>query len=228
MKTLSLKEKAINYRKGGYSYNMICEKLNLKKSTIANWTADIPYTPNEKVIRRIGLAKLKSSLFKHNQKMAEIKEMKDLAKKELKKITKRDLWFLGIGLYLGEGNKAYEHIRIANSDPQIIKIAIKWFKEICHLKNENFSPAIHIYPDNNIKKTINYWSKITDVPKKQFGKTQIDIRTNKSSAKKQNLPYGTLHLCIKSCGKKEFGKRLHRRIAGWIESAANQINAGIA
>lgn len=227
MKLLSIKEKAIEYRKQGYSYNMICEKLGLGKSTVANWTNAIPYTPNQKVIKRIGLAKLKSALFKQNQKIEEVKEMKVLAVKELGKITKRDLWLLGIGLYLGEGTKSFEFVRIVNSDPQIIKIAIKWFREICGLKDENFNPYIHAYPDNNIKKTISYWSKVTGIGKRQFGKTQIDLRNHKMAVKRKSLPYGTLHLHIKSCGNKEFGKRLHRRIIGWIESSLEQINAGM-
>jgi hypothetical protein len=95
------------------------------------------------------------------------------------------------------------------------------------LKNENLNPFVHIYPDNDIKKTINYWSKITGIPKKQFGKTYIDIRINKSNVKRQSLPYGTLHLHIKSLNKKEFGRKLHRKIIGWIESATEQINSNL-
>src|SRR3989344_3364206 len=215
----SLKANAIKLRNIGYSYSMIHDKLGVSKSTLSNWLSFIPFKPNQEVMEKIGKAKLKSGLFKKNQKMKEVKEMRDLAKKELGKIAKRDLWLLGIGLYLGEGNKSYEQIRISNSDPHIIKTAIKWFKEICELKDENFSPVAHIYPDNNIKKTINYWSKITGINKKQFGKTQIDIRRDKIVFKKNSLPYGTLHLRIRSHGKKEFGRRLHRRITGWIESA---------
>lgn len=202
---------------------MICEKLNLGKSTVANWTGSLPYTPNKEVIKRIGLAKLKSSLFKQNQKRTEVNEMRDLAAKELGSLTKRDLWLFGIGLYLGEGTKSFEFVRVVNSDPQVIKIAIKWLKDICGLKNENFNPFLHAYPDNDIDKTINYWSKITGINKKQFGKTQIDRRSDKVTVKRNSLPYGTLHLHIRSNGNKEFGRRLHRRIMGWIEASTNQI-----
>ena len=102
--------------------------------------------------------------------------------------------------------------------PKVIKLAIKWFKEVCGLENENFNPAIHLYTDNNIVEAIDYWSKITRIKKNQFGKTQIDSRSNKVAIKRKSLPYGTLlHLYIKSFGKKEFGRRLHRRIMGWIE-----------
>lgn len=221
---LSLKEKAISYREKGYSYNMISKKIGVNKSTLSNWLNHIPFSPNEEVVKRIGLAKLKSASFKHNQKIAEIKEMRALAKIELGKLTKRDLWLLGIGLYLGEGTKAYEQIRFSNSNPEVIKIAAVWFREICKLKDINFNPVIHIYPDNNIEETIRYWSEITGLPKKQFGKTYIDIRNNKSKTKRKILPYGTLHLRIKSYGEKQFGKRLHRRIMGWIESVNEQID----
>jgi len=223
MKLLSLKEKAINYRKRGYSYNMISEKLGLSKSTLSNWLKEIPYKPSKEALRRIQLAPVKSAQLAHNRKVTNIIAIKELAKKELGRLTKRDLWLLGIGLYLGEGSKLYERIRVINSDPGIIKLAIKWFREICGLKNENLSIAIHAYPDNNIKDTINYWSKVTRIPKKQFEKTQVDRRINKSGKKKRKLPYGTAHLYIKSRGEKEFGRSLHRRIMGWIDATLNQI-----
>jgi len=223
MKSLSLKEKTINYRKKGYSYNMISEKLGLAKSTLSDWLREIPYTPSKEVEKRIKLNYLNIAQFKHNQRMMDIKKMKEIGKKEIGRLTKRDLWMLGIGLYLGEGSKLYEEITIINSDPKIIKIAVKWFREFCGLKDENFAPIAHTYPDNNIKETIKYWAKVIGIPENQFRKTQIDRRTNKAGKKKRKLPYGTLFLRIKSCGRKEFGRSLHRRIMGWIEASLNQI-----
>lgn len=222
MKPVSLKEKALNYRKKGYSYNMISKELGLAKSTLSSWLGDIPYKPNKEVIKRIKAGPAKAAQNKQKKKIATIKFIKKKAKKELGKLTKRDLWLLGIGLYLGEGRKFQEAIRITNSDPKTIKTASKWFRKICGLKNENFKPSVHIYPDINIKTVINYWSKIIGVPEKQFGRTQI-IKGNNKIIKKRKSSYGTLNLHIKSCGQKRFGKNLHRRIMGWIEAALNQI-----
>lgn len=218
MKFLSLKERAINYRRCGYSYGMISKKLGLAKSTLSNWLKEVPYKPNKEALKRIELAPNKSAQIIHNRKVANILAIKKSAKQEIGKLTKRDLWLVGIGLYLGEGSKLYERVRLINSDPKIIKLAMRWFREICGLKNENFVLSIHSYPDNNIKETINYWSKITKIPKKQFGKTQIDRRTNKARKKRRKLPYGTLNIQIRSCGKQKFGRTLHRRIMGWIEA----------
>lgn len=227
MKPASLKEKVINYRRHGYSYGMILEKTRLSKSTLSNWLKEVPYNPCKEVIMRIGAGRSKAAQTKHRQKVKSILQIKDSARKELGRLTKRDLWLLGIGLYLGEGSKSHENIRIINSDPEIIKIAIKWFHENCGLSNDNFTISIHIYPDNNIKKTIDFWSKITNIPIKQFGKTYIDKRTNKLGKNRRKLPYGTALLTIKANGRKEFGVVLHRRIMGWIDTILNQINAGV-
>ncbi len=217
MKEKSLKEKAILYRKQGFSYSMIIQRTKLSKSTLSNWLKDIPFQPNDESLAKIKGARDKMAATKSKQRVDSIKEIRQTAYKELGKLSQRDLWMLGIGLYLGEGMKSRESIRIINSDPKIINIAIKWFTKVCNLGLENIRIAIHIYPDNNVDETIDYWSKITGLPKNQFGKTQIDRRSNKSGKKKGLLPYGTAHLTIKANGRKEFGVALHRRIMGWIE-----------
>lgn len=206
---------------------MISQRLGLSKSTLSDWLREIPFEPNAMVIKRIGLGKLKSARTKNRQRMESIKAMRKLAREEIGKLTKRDLWLLGIGIYLGEGAKLNESTRIINADPAIVQMIMKWFGVICGLEIKNIIPRIHLYPDTDIDGAIKYWSRITKIPKKQFSRTQVDYRTNKSSKKKHKLPYGTLHLTTKSFGDKKFGRNLHRRIMGWIETVSNQIDAGI-
>lgn len=214
----SLKEKAINYRRLGYSYGIISDKLSIPKSTLSDWLRNISYRPNKETIKKINESKKKSIKYKQNKRIKETLKIKEKSKKEIGEINKRDLLMLGIGIYLGEGTKSNEHVRIINSDPRIIRLSIRWFQEICGLEKNNFSPSIHLYPDNNIRESTNYWSKITGIPENQFRKPQIDKRSNKLIKNKKKLPYGTLHIQIKSCGNKKFGRNLHRKIMGWIES----------
>ncbi|KKR91961.1 MAG: hypothetical protein UU43_C0001G0141, partial [Candidatus Falkowbacteria bacterium GW2011_GWA2_41_14] len=213
-----LKEKVIGLRKKGYSYSLIEQKLGVSNSTLSDWLKDVPFNPNKTVLRRIKNGPSISGRIRHNLKVKDVIEIKKLAKKELGKITKRDLWLLGLGLYLGEGSKTYEMVRIINSNPQIIKLAVKWFKEICQLEDTNITISLHLYPDNNIDECVKYWKKETNLPLTQFRKTQIDKRTDKSNKRKRKLPYGTAHLTIISNGNKNLGVRLHRKIMGWIEN----------
>lgn len=222
------KEKAIKLRKSGFSYNYISNKIGVSKSTLSYWLVNIPYKPNEDTIARMGEGRLRSAIFKSEQKQKSITEAKKLAKEDIKNITDRDLFMLGIGIYIGEGAKTQNIIRIINADPNIINLSIKWFEEICGLEKNNFSLAIHLYLDNNIEESLHYWSKTTSIPIDQFGKTQIDQRLGKKISKRGKLPHGTAHLTIRSNGKKEFGVFLHRRIMAWInEVYLKTDNAGI-
>ena len=203
---------------------MIREKLGISKSTLSDWLGKIPFVPNQEVIKRVGKARLKSALCKQHLKFENIKKMKAEARVEIGKLSRRDMFMLGIGLYLGEGSKSQEQIRVANSDPTIIKLAIRWLKEFGIIESHHLRVAIHGYPDHDIKELIKFWSQTLDIPAEQFIKVTIDKRENKSSYKKRKLPYGTAHLYVRSGGTLASGTTgLHRKIMGWIESSTKQI-----
>lgn len=211
-----LKKKAILLRKKGYSYNLISEQVGVSKSTLHYWLADVPYTPNKEVVDRIGKARAKSGEVKAALKRESFSKARQFALADIGKMSKRDLFMLGLGVYIGEGEKN-EVIGVINSDPRIIVLMIRWFTEVCGLKTENFTLAIHLYPDNNIPACMQYWSDVTGVPVSQFGKTQIDNRVGKKLGKRSKLRYGTAHLRVKSLGEKQLGVFLSRRIKAWMD-----------
>jgi len=133
-----LKEKAIKLREAGYSYSMINGKLGIPKATLSNWLAFIRFQPNQEVIEKIGKAKLKSALYKQKLKFENIVAMKIQAAKDIGVLSKRDLFMLGIGLYMGEGSKSFEQVQITNSDPVIIRTAVTWLKTFLNLDIVNF------------------------------------------------------------------------------------------
>ena len=219
-----LKQNAIKLRKAGYSYNMISKELNIAKSTLSNWLTNIPFVPNKEVLQRVGEAKLKSALYKQRVKFENIARMKDEAAKEVGRLSSRDLFMLGIGLYLGEGSKSHEEVRIANTDPIIIKLGIKWLMEFGGVRKEHLRVAVHGYPDHDINKLVNFWSKELHIPIEHFIKTQIDTRLNKSTLKRRKLPYGTAHIYVRGGNTLLWGVRnLHRKIMGWIETTTKQV-----
>ncbi len=213
----SLRQRAITLRKKGFSYNLILEKIPVSKSTLSVWLRDIPYKPNKQVQQRVNDGLLKSAQKKQAQKARQIKAQHAAARKDVRFISKRDLFMLGIGLYWGEGEKSFENIRFANSDPEIIKVMMKWFRDICTVPDSHFRITVHAYSDTDISKAIAFWSSITKISKGQFLKSQIDKRSGKV-IKRGKSPHGTLHIRVRSCGDKQFGVLLHRRIVGWIRA----------
>jgi len=210
-----LRIEATRLRKEGYSYNLIAEKLDVSKGTLHHWLSQIPYTPNREVRERIGEARARAGEAKHKQKLASFMVAKRKADDDIRDITARDLFMLGIGLYIGEGEKN-ENIGIINSDPQVIRLGISWLREACRLDVSNLTLAIHLYPDNNKASCLKFWSKTTGIPLFQFGKTQIDRRGGKRNGRRGKLPYGTAHLRVRSNGNPDFGVTLSRRIHAWM------------
>lgn len=211
MTKVSCREKATQLRRAGFSYNLIAEEVGVSKSTLSVWLADIPYTPNEEVKRRIGTSLAAASLAKHKQKTASLEEARKLAQEDIGSYTDRDLFMFGLALYVGEGEKN-GNVGIVNANPYIITTAKQWLQKFYGIPDSSFTLAVHLYPDNDKDLSLQYWSQHTKVPLKQFGKTQTDRRRNKRSGKRGKLPYGTAHLRVRAAGNKAHGVLLSRRI----------------
>lgn len=217
MNRKELREKAIQLRGEGYSYTDISKKISVAKSTLSDWLSGVEYTPNKQTLDKIGKARIASNLSKRQTKLATFFLAKKQAEVDIGEISKRDLLMLGLGLYLGEGTKTHDNVRVINANPKMIALAIRWFREIYGLDTDNFRIRLHLYPDNNVEESVEYWSLQTKIPKNYFHKSHIDTRKDKKTFKKSKLPFGTAHLSVKSNGKKEFGVVLSRRINAWIE-----------
>jgi transcriptional regulator with XRE-family HTH domain len=220
MTKTALRERAVYLRSLGYSYNLIKEKTGVSKSTLSEWLSDLPYKPNSQVINRINNTTKKLVEARRRDKISSIMRAKKEAEEELPRISNRDLWMLGLGLYIGEGSKDDSQVRFVNSNSQTVRIMARWFREVIGLKTENFTPSLHIYPDNDEEEAKKFWSKLIKVPICQFAKTNVDQRTNKSRARHGTLPYGTMHLTISAKGNPRFGAFLSRKIRFWSEQVA--------
>lgn len=215
MRPVTIRMQALQMRQAGYSYGFISERTGLTKSTLSDWLSGIPYTPNTEVIERIGKARAASGAKKSFIRQQNVLKAIQEARRELGTFSKRDMRLFGLGLYLGEGTKSQDCVRIVNSDPRVILLAMAWFCSL-GLEKRQFVMTLHLYPDSDVKQCLRFWSRTTGVPRSQFLKTQIDMRTNKKSFKTGKLPYGTAHLGIRALGNKNHGTYLFHKIMGSI------------
>ena len=212
------KNEAIKLRKDGFSYNDISSKLNIAKSTLSGWLKHVVFIPNDLVIDRINKSNRKFIEIKRVDKLQSISLASDYANKNIGEISNRDLFMLGIGIYIGEGSKMGDFVRIANSDPRIIKFVMKWMIRCFDLTTQNFKIRIHTYPDRNDSDVIKFWMEQLGLSKESFYSSSLDRRSNKKAKNKNTLPYGTAHLSVVSNGDKNLGVLLHRKILASIDS----------
>lgn len=224
---LTQRTKALSLREKGWSYNLISEQLGVPKSTLSYWLRAIPYTPSQLVLKRIRDGSQKSIAYKRNNKQRSLEFATLLASEDIGRLNMRDLFMLGLGIYIGEGSKSYETVRVVNSDPGVIKTGVQWLTQVCKVPTGNLNVTIHGYPDTDLTEATRFWVEVTGIPSYQFMKPQIDTRQGKSNNKKGRSPFGTAHVQVRARGNKDLGVFLHRRIMGWISKAYEQINAGI-
>lgn len=207
-KKITQKYSARQLRKKGKSYSEILKKINVSKSTLSLWLRDIPLTEQQ----RNNLKGRNKSRYlgskKNQQKRIELtKKIISESKDEAKMLINNKLLLVGLMLYWAEGTKrGGEIISFSNSDPNMIKLMMRWFRKICLVPEEKFRIQIHAHTLHRKKDIKNYWSEITKIPLKQFHK--LIIKETSLRHRKNKLYYGTC--CIRICDV-----NLFRKIMGW-------------
>jgi len=216
---------AIKLRFQGNGYGIIAKSLGVSKTSVSNWckNLELPLFAQKILEKKNQHIRKKFKLYnqrKHRFVQAENKEIIEKAIKQISRLSKRDLLLVGASLYWAEGYKRQNGLRtpqldIANSDPALIAIFLRFLREILKVPEEKFRPKIFLHPNINKNKAIGFWSRITNIPQKGFATTSLISRASQGKRPINSLPYGTLDLRIN--GRQNFYK-----IKGWIDGLARQ------
>ena len=209
------KEKAITLRKKGYTYQEIIKEVHVAKSTLSGWVKNEMNRNEETEIKKLTAKKgLQKKIIFNKLGSKKIIE-KELASqlqysKKINKITKKELFWLGLGLYMAEGAKTGRWKSIFyNSDPILNKIMMKFYREICHVSNKKIHVQMLLHKNISENETKNYWSNILNLPAKNFNRASFVLsKTSKGKRPKLSLPYGTIQIAVGD-------KRVVNKIKGW-------------
>jgi hypothetical protein len=213
-------------RRQGKSIKEIARMLDVSQSTASRWCADISLSPNQRNLldkkrREAGMKALAPWILKNQElKQNDIKVQNQFGRRDINKITKRDLFMLGLGLYWGEGYKrGSQECGFTNSDPKIIKTILAWFTKCYDIQTKDIIArlTINLRYKNQTERLTNMWSRETGIPHSYFGKPTF-IRGYNSSKLDQQTYRGTLRIKIRR------GTSLRRRILASIAEIDNQVN----
>ncbi|MFH1366846.1 MAG: hypothetical protein ABIH38_02525 [Patescibacteria group bacterium] len=214
------KELAIKFRKAGLSYNEISKKLKIPKSTLSYWFGSL--TKYERIkLKNIDQAKEKwaANITRYNKKRSLLARqnwaiIQKKSTKEIHRLNLRELKLVGASLYWAEGYKRGNwNIVFCNSDPAMIILIMRFFKDVCGVPINKIRTQIQIHRRISAVSATRYWSKITKLPARNFLKPIRQISRASSLKRKNNLPYGTLRIKINDV-------KLLNKIKGWIVGLA--------
>lgn len=215
MKNWEKKELVQNLRHQGLSYKEISQRVpfTISKSTISGWCKDIELTElqkdrlqklfNEGSYR----GRLLGSKATQTRRANEVREIKEKARSEISSLTESEFKIAGLMLYWAEGNKKH-HIGISNSDPELIRLMMQWFRDVCGVQDERFKIYLNLHSGQDETQIKKFWSNVINLPVSQFGKSYVK---KEGTGHRKNILYnGTIK--IEVCDK-----NLLYKILGWIE-----------
>lgn len=213
------KEKAIKLRKKGLSYREILEEVPVAKSTLSLWLRSVGLSKRQKqrLTEKKLAAALRGAMRRRDNRLVITEKIKTKARDEIEKISNRELWLVGTALYWGEGTKERSkavNVRFSNSDPQMIRLFLKWIQKTCRVPKQDIFCEIYLHETAAGRKEEiqRYWSRVTNFSPTQFQK--IRWKKNKINTKRKNIGENY-------CGLLKINVRrstnLNRKIAGWIE-----------
>ena len=168
--------------------NLYCNKkltmLKIAKKLDVSIDA-VVYCMRKNNIKRRSLAEANALTFQ-NKKLSFQEQTKLSFNQEKLKIT-------GLMLYWSEGHKSSTScgIDFANSDADMIYIFLKFLREIYHIDESRLRVLLYCYSDQSTLKLVDFWSKLTKIPKKQFTKPYVRKDFREDGRK---MEHGMIHI----------------------------------
>lgn len=172
---MKLREKleSIKLRQKGYSLNEIVSKVGVSKSTASVWVRDVVLTKSAQkklhskisngqiasrnAIRAKTLMKEKEAISKANLILLNADVDKNIAK------------IICAMIYYCEGVKDVKYgIYFTNSDPLMVSTFLRLFRLCFEVSEKKFRVCIHLHSYHKVRKQLSFWSKVTNIPLRQF------------------------------------------------------------
>lgn len=216
-----LKTQALQLRKRGFSYNEIKKDIQVSKSTLSYWLKSVSLKAKDKkrlYTKQIEILSRGPKSIKE-RRAKEVNLIVQMAKNEIKQpISLESLRLMGACLYWAEGSKK-KMCEMTNSDPYLILFFVKWIEKIFKIKSKNLKARLNIYSQQDEIKIKKFWSELTGIPTKRFGKTFV--KPLNKNYKKNNLYYGTIRIEVPK------SVNLNYKISSWIDLIAVSLKPKI-
>lgn len=195
------RKRARKLRRGGASYSEIQKELHIAKSTLSTWVSDIELSDDQR--RQIkGRKKFRGSneSFYRNKRRA----YQDAGREMARSIPDKD-FVIGCMLYWAEGGKGRNMLQFSNSDPEMVKVFIRFLDRF--FAAENISTYVQCYDGNglNAQDVETFWADVV-------GRGPVKVRMKPASktgrgSKANKRPHGCcyINLCKTEAVQKLFG-----------------------
>lgn len=205
--------------------------LNISsKGTLSYWFRDLKLsTAAKKRLRKNVERAYQRGLLTFNERRTktirnENKSILHQSSKAIPRLGQKELLLIGASLYWAEGinreaRKGYRLASFTNSDPTMVKVFMRYLREVLKVSDDRIKPGVIIYPNLEAEKAKGFWARTTGLAKDSFWVTVAISKASKLRKASNYLPYGTVHLRINN-------RQFYYRIQGQIAGITRQLQLG--
>jgi transcriptional regulator with XRE-family HTH domain len=209
---IAAREAARELRRQGRTYDEIVAELGVSKSSVSLWVRDLPKPPP----RAEHMAMMREARWGPYRRERDLvrQQTKDAAAREIGRMTDRELFLVGVGLYWAEGAKSKpycvrEETVFINSDPDMITLYLAWLG-VLGVERDRLRFAVSIHESADVAAAERFWADLVGVDVGLFQKTVLKKHNPKTVRKNVGEGYrGCLKVAVRP------GADLYRRIEGW-------------
>jgi predicted transcriptional regulator len=211
---------ALKLRKKGYSINAIAKKLRVSKGAVSMWCKNIHLSSlqkealRKKSIKAGHVGRIIGAETNKKRKADRLRQAKVDTKREIGRLTRRDILMIGSALYWAEGSKSSNRAVFVNSDPQMILLMNRFFVDILKIDKNDIRITVQI---NHIHKAriirvLRFWRTLLQLPREQFTEVYYVLTQPKKRYENYNSYYGIVRLAVRK------GSHVQYKMLGYIES----------
>lgn len=210
------RERARTLRREGKTYKQIRAEIQVSNSTLSLWLRDLPYPKPDRAAHAAHMHRVRS------QRSAERRVTDKVeAEAEIGRLTDRELFILGVGLYWAEGTKdkvahrrRRERITFINSDPYMITTFLAWLR-LMEVSPQRWRFRVSIHESAVVAEAEEYWQQVTGAPAAHFLRATIKKHNPLTTRLKTGDDY---HGCLVVDVVRS--AQLYRCVEGWWRGIA--------
>ena len=180
----------------GMPMKQIAKLLNVSPSSVHSWTKDIAIEPEHEARNRAAGRRASGKVWAEKNRAR-----RRQAQADGREHAHRDdrLHMAGCMLYWAEGAKDRNCLKLANSDPNMLRFFRRFLTESLGVRPDDLRFCLNVYLGNGltIREIEDYWREVLDLPRSCIrGHSVNHFPTSTSGSKKNKLPYGVCSLSL--------------------------------
>ena len=193
------REEARRLRRLGWSVREIERHLRVSRSSVSLWVRDVQLTDEQiaDLHRRSATSPGQLAGAASNAALGRVRRCAYQAEGRSLARTANDLHLTGCMLYWAEGDKSRGAVRLANSDPEILRLFCRFLRECYAAPVERLSITCNLFADHieRRREIEDFWLVALDLPRTCLRPSVVNVYSKYSQKKRRNkLPYGTCKL----------------------------------